>query len=495
MSKPLEAAGARPVAPAGRRSFILAACVMATFMAAVENTIVATAMPAIVADLGEFRLFSWVFAAYLLSQAVSVPVYGRLADLYGRKRVFFAGAGLFLVGSTLCGFAGGMPALIVFRIVQGLGAGAVQPVAYTIVGDIYTPAERARVQGVLSGTFGVAAVFGPLLGAFLVEHASWPIVFWVNLPVGAAAFAMLAVFYRERPQRRTIRVDLLGALLLVLGAGLVMLPLVQASQLSGGVLAVCLSAGGLALVALAWYERRIPDPMLPLRLWRNRVVALANGGGFAIGAAIMGVSAFLPTYVEAVMGRSATIAGMAYGAQSVSWAFASVAAGRLMIRTSYRASVLVGGAAIILGSAVLAAMTPASGPLWAGLGAFLMGIGLGFCNTTYLVAVQATVAHHERGAATSANLFLRTLGQASGAALFGAVVNYGVLRHAPDSGGAVERLLQPMLRGSLDPAVIAQLSGAMASSIRIVYLLCGLLGVIVIVLGLRLPVALRPADR
>jgi EmrB/QacA subfamily drug resistance transporter len=493
MSKPLEVAGARSPSPAGRRPLILAACVMATFMAAVENTIVATAMPTIVADLGEFHLFSWVFAAYLLSQAVSVPVYGRLADLYGRKRVFFAGAGLFLAGSTLCGVAHAMPALIVFRIVQGLGAGAVQPLAYTIVGDIYTPAERARVQGVLSGTFGVAAVVGPSLGAFLVEHASWPIVFWVNLPVGAAAFVMLAAFYRERPQRRAIRIDALGALLLMAGAALVMLPLVQAAQLSGGVLASCLAAGALALVGLAWHERRIADPMLPLRLWRNRVVALANAGGFTIGAAIMGVSTFLPTYVEAVMGGSAATAGIVLGAQPVGWAFASIAAGRLMIRTSYRVTLLAGGAAMILGSAVLAAMTPASGPLWAGLGALLMGGGLGFCNTTYLVAVQATVAQHERGAATSANLFLRTLGQASGAALFGAVVNYGVLWHAPDAGGAVERLLQPMLRGSLDPAVVAALGAAMAASIRIVYLLCGLLGVVVVVLGLRLPARLRPA--
>jgi fucose permease len=268
---------------------------------------------------------------------------------------------------------------------------------------------------------------------------------------------------------------------------------VQAAQLSGGVLAGCLAAGALALAGLAWHERRVVDPMLPLRLWRNRVFALANAGGFTIGAAIMGVSAFLPTYIEAVMGLSAATAGMVFGAQSVAWAFASIAAARVMIRTSYRVSVVVGGAVIILGGAVLAAMTPTSGPLWAALGAFLMGTGLGFCNTTYLVAVQAAVAHHERGAATSANLFLRTLGQASGAALFGAVVNYGVLRHAPDAGGAVERLLQPMLRGSLDPRVVAELGAAMAASIRIVYLLCGLLGVVVVVLGLRLPAALRPA--
>ena len=157
-----------------RRSLVLAATMMATFMAAVETSIVATAMPTIVAELGNFRLFSWVFAAYLLTQAVTIPIYGRLADLYGRKRVFFAGAGLFLTGSTLCGFAHDMPSLILFRALQGLGAGGVQPVAYTIVGDIYSPAERARVQGFLSAVFGVAALIGPSLGAFLVALVSWP---------------------------------------------------------------------------------------------------------------------------------------------------------------------------------------------------------------------------------------------------------------------------------------------------------------------------------
>ena len=204
---------------------------MATFMTAVETTIVATAMPTIVADLGDFHLFSWVFAVYLLTQAVSVPIYGRLADLYGRKRVFFAGAAVFLLGSTLCGFAHGMLALIAFRALQGIGAGGMQPVAYTIVGDIYTPAERARVQGFLSSVFGFSAIVGPTLGAFLVEHADWSVVFWINLPVGAIAVAMLAAFYREQPHARPPRVDYLASLLLMVSGGALMLAMIQGATL------------------------------------------------------------------------------------------------------------------------------------------------------------------------------------------------------------------------------------------------------------------------
>ena len=183
-----------------RRRLVLAACMMATFTAAVEITIVATAMPTIVANLHGARLYSWVFSAYLLTQAVTIPIYGRLADLHGRKRVFIIGSLLFLLGSALCGLANNMTTLIVFRALQGSGAGAVQPIAYTIVGDIYTPIERARIQGMLSAVFGVAAIAGPSLGAFLVEAGNWRYVFWVNLPISAAAIAMVLAFLRGKPR-------------------------------------------------------------------------------------------------------------------------------------------------------------------------------------------------------------------------------------------------------------------------------------------------------
>jgi EmrB/QacA subfamily drug resistance transporter len=364
-----------PKAVAGRRGLILAAAMMATFMTAVETTIVATAMPTIVADLGDFHLFSWVFAAYLLAQAVSIPIYGRLADLYGRKRIFFVGAGVFLVGSTLCGFAHGMLSLIAFRALQGIGAGAVQPVAYTIVGDIYSPTERARVQGFLSSVFGFAAVVGPTLGAFLVEHADWSIVFWINLPVGALAIAMLAAFYHETPHSRPPRIDYLASILLMLGGGALMMAMIQGGSLSPWMLAACLTVGVGALAGLVRRERHTEAPMLPFRLWRSSTIALGNLGSFAIGAVMISVSAFLPIYVQGVMGRGAATTGAVLGAMSISWAAASIVAGRVMLRTSYRVSALIGGAALVLGSVVLIGLTPTRGPAWAGAGALLVGNG------------------------------------------------------------------------------------------------------------------------
>ncbi|HXQ67048.1 MAG TPA: MDR family MFS transporter [Alphaproteobacteria bacterium] len=489
-------AAADAAAPAAmRRAPVLAACIIATFMAAVENTIVATAMPTIVADLGGFRLFSWVFAAYLLTQGISIPIYGRLADLYGRKRVFFAGTGLFLIGSTLCGFAWGMVPLIIFRALQGLGAGAVQPIAYTIAGDIYTPAERARVQGLLSGTFGVAAVIGPALGAFLVEQVSWSVVFWVNLPIGAAAIAMIALFLREELHKHRHRVDYLGSLLLVLGVGALMLALVQGGSLDRATLALAVAGGVGALAALAFYERRAAEPMLPLRLWRERVIAVGSLGGFTIGAIMMGIAAFLPTYVQGAMGLGAASAGFTLGAMSVSWALASVAAGRLMVRTSYRLTAVLDALGLMLGCAVLIALTPARGPLWAGGGAFLVGTGMGFCNTTYLVSVQASVSWQERGVATSANMFMRMVGQALGAAVFGAVLNLGIARAAPELTDAVNQLLDPAGRQALGAVKIARLTDIIAGALHEVYLIAGALALVTLVLGLALPRGLSPLSK
>ena len=474
-------------APNDQRNVVLAACMMATFMAAVENTIVATAMPTIVGDLGDFHLFSWVFSAYMLTQAVSVPVYGRLADLYGRKRMFFLGAGLFLVGSTLCGFARGMPSLIAFRFIQGIGAGAVQPIAYTIVADIYTPTERARIQGLLSGVFGVAAIIGPTLGGVLVQHASWSFIFWINIPIGAAAIGMLAIHFHEPPKGRAHQVDYLGALLLMVSAGAIMTALVQIGSLDRWIVLACGVFGVAAFIMLLAHERKTAEPVLPLKLWRTPVIALCNFGSLGMGAIVIGVSGFLPTYVQGVMGYNATIAGIAFAGTSVAWAIASFAAGAVIIRTSFRFSAVIGGSGIVLGSAILIAMTPTSGPVWAGVGASVMGTGLGFCNTTYLVAVQSAAARSERGAATSSNLFMRIVGQSVAAAVFGAVINVGIDIYDPQLAHVAERLMDPTVRGTFDAENLAHLTSTLSLALRNVYILSAAIGVAMLLIGRKLP--------
>ncbi len=465
---------------------------LAIFMTAIDSYIVATAMPTIVADLGGFRLFSWAFAAYLLAQAVSIPIYGRLADLYGRKRVFFAGTSIFLLGSALCGLAWGMVPLILFRALEGIGAGAVQPIATTIIGDIYGPVERARMQGYISGVFGVAAVIGPTLGAVVVEHLGWPVVFWVNLPIGAATFIMFGLFLHEDREPRRHRIDYFGSGLLVLGIGAPMLALVQIGQ-SGALTIVGLAATGVAaLVGLAANERRAAEPMLPVALWRNRVVAIGCLAGFFNGAVMMALSAFMPTYVQGAMGLTATASGVVLAASSVSWALASFAGGRLMIRTSYRLAATIGGVCLVAGSLVLIAIQPSSGLFLPSFGAFLLGVGMGFCNTAFIVSVQASVSWNERGMATSATMFMRIVGQSVGAAVFGAILNFGILRRMPEAGDAVNRLLSPAGRKTLGAAEIAHLSEAIAAALQNVYVVATLVAVVSLLLALALPARLSP---
>lgn len=478
-----------------RRPLVLAACVMATFMAAVESTIVATAMPTIIADLGGFNLFSWVFAVYLLSQAVAIPIYGRLADIYGRKRMFHVGAGLFLVGSTLCGFAPNMICLVAFRMLQGFGAGGVQPIAMTICGDIYTPSERARVQGLISSVFGVAAVAGPSLGAFLVEHVGWQTVFWVNLPIGAAALIMISAFLHEHVEKRSHQVDYLGSLLMMLAIASLMLVLVQGGSLPRPITIAACITGVALLAALLVHEARTREPMLPLELWRDRVIVIGSLGGGLAGAVMMGVSAFLPSYVQGALGRTPIVGGLVLGAMSVSWAFASIFGGRLMDRTSYRHSAVLGALSLLAGSVLLVMLTPLRGVPWATTGSLVMGVGMGLCNTAFIVSIQAAVPWRKRGAATSSCLFFRFIGQALGAASFGAVLNATILARAPDAVGQMNRLLEPTLRAGLAPAEQDRLIALVAAGMHNAYWLACALSVVLLLLVLWLPARLSPSQQ
>ncbi|WP_428484674.1 MDR family MFS transporter [Rhodopila sp.] len=485
-------AGNLPHVPVAGRRLVLAACLMATFMAAVESSIIATAIPTLVGDLGGFSLFSWVFTVYLLTQAVSIPIYGRLADLHGRKKVFFFGAGLFLAGSTLCGFAWGMVPLICFRALQGFGAGAVQPIAATILGDIYTPAERAKVQGLVASVFGVSAVVGPSLGAFLIEHMSWPVVFWVNLPIGALAIVMIAVFLREHVQPRPHQIDWLGSLLLLVAISTLLLALVQGGTFSRFTLAVVSASGIAALAALYLHERTTREPMLPLELWRIRVIVVGSLGNGSAGAVMTGVAAFLPTYVQGAMGRSALAGGLVLGAMSVSWALASIVGGRIMVRTSYRLVASLGGALLVAGCLILVLLTPANGPVWAAAGSFVIGIGMGFCSTVFIVSVQASVPWHQRGAATSSTMFLRFIGQSIGVAGCGAVLNATVLHLDPAAVAKVASLLDPTTRSAMTLAELANLTHVVAQSLHNAYLLATAFAVATLVIALQLPARLSP---
>jgi EmrB/QacA subfamily drug resistance transporter len=475
-----------------RRSWVLGAAIATILISAIEATIIATVMPTIVGELGGFDLLSWAFTAYLLTQAATIPIYGRLADVFGRKPVLLTAISLFLIGSVLCGFAWSMTSLIGFRALQGIGAGGLVPIALTIVGDLFTPAERARVQGWLSSVWAVGAIIGPMLGAFLVTHTIWPMVFWINVPIGGIAAVMLMVTLREQLQHRRHRIDYLGSALMILATSTLMFALVDAAKLRLDVLAGLIFAAVVLLAFFVLHERRTSEPMLPVALWRNPIVAGGNAAFLALGAVLMGSTAFLSLYVQGVMGRSAVVAGFTLAAPSVSWPLGSLLGGRLMLRASYRTTVLTGMLPLVTGSLMMIALDPTRGPLWAALGAALIGIGMGFTNNTFQVAIQSTVDWGQRGIATATTVFSRIIGQALGAAVFGGLLNASLPVAIIGGDDVLARALDPSLRRSLPPAEVARLTQALAHGLHHVYLLTGLLVLLVAAMALHLPAGLSP---
>lgn len=457
-------------------------------LAAIEGTIVATAMPSIVASVGGFEFYAWVFAAFLLAQATSTPLYGRLADMHGRKPVLLAGIVLFLIGSVLCGFATTMPMLVGFRLVQGFGAGAIYPVVSTLVGDLYAVADRGRAQGYLSSVWGVSAVLGPLLGGALVERAHWAYVFWFNVPFGLAALLGLGLFLHESIERSGQHLDLLSAVQMFAVIGAFILLVSEGPQL-GWLAAVALGATTLGVGTLfVRRQLRSAAPLLGVDLWRDRMILVSDAATFAGGMLMIGLITYSPTYVQGVMGYSPTVAGLTLTTMSVGWTLASLVAGRLIVPFGPAATARVGGAVAALGGLLYLLVTAARGPWWVALASLAVGVGLGFIMTTMIVTIQSSVGWERRGSATAANMLMRLLGNSVGAAVLGAVLNLALAARAGDGGAAVLAQVQALLdpAGPSAATDVATL-GLLAASLHVVYVGVFAIGVLVFVLTLVMP--------
>lgn len=459
-----------------------------SFVSAIEVTIVATAMPTIVGALGDFDLFSWVFTAYLLTQGVTVPIYGRLCDFYGRKRVLYFGLVFFVLGSLLCGFAWSMPTLIAFRVVQGLGGGSLAVVSQTMVSDLYPPAERAKVQGYISGTFATAAFVGPLAGAFIVAHWPWPWVFWVNLPLCVLIVAMLEATFVEDVELHSHKIDYLGSLLMALTTFFLMYALTRAATLPAATIALLLASAVISFVLLLLQEKRAREPILPLDIWRNRIVVLANAMSASLGGMQMAVTAFLPAFIQGVMGENPVHAGLALTAMSFAWPTGGFIAGRALLHMSYRRSSSLGSIVLIAGTLMMALLSLSFGANWAIASAFLMGLGMGLTNMGFFVAIQANVDWHQRGLVTATFNYSRIIGQSIGTAVFGGIVNGALGGHLEGGNGdVVSRILDPDLRASLSPAQYAPLLDAFAGAVHVIFRIDVVLAVLVGLYALSLP--------
>lgn len=444
------------------RPFIIAAIMTAQVMVAIEATIVSTVMPQIVADLSGLDLYSWVFSSFLLAQTTMTVVFGKLADVIGRRPMMLLGIAIFLLGSLLAGFAPSMPWLIAFRLIQGIGAAAIQPLCVIIVADYYPAAERGRVQGYLASVWAIAAVLGPMAGGLIIHHLPWSWIFWINLPIGLAAAAIFLRFMRHDTPHQRPSIDVLGALLFTAAMASLMMVLSDAANLPPGwawkLLAVCVAAS----IGFVWQERRVADPMVSFALWGGRAIASTNTATLLAGMALLGLTTFLPMYAQGVLHQTPIVAGMVLTLIMFGWPCGATVAARGFTRTGLRPVMVAGSVFIPAGALFMVFLHPGSSPVQAGIGSLIMGFGMGLLSISSLILIPEIVDRSQQGSAMASNLFSRNLGSTLGAALFGAVLNYGLnnnrtgspitsdqIKHALEFNDARSELVSEVLQHSL----------------------------------------------
>ncbi len=503
------------IGPSRARAIITIGLMLGMLIAAMESTVISTAMPTVIGDLHGIHLYPWVFSAYLLTSTATVPIYGKLADLFGRRRIFLIATGIFLLGSMLSGASHSMPQLIAFRAIQGLGAGGVMPLTLTVIGDLYALRERARVQGLFTGMWGFASLSGPILGAALTEQLSWRWVFYVNLPFGLLAMFLVGNFLREpnhandrhlegeneedkqgeinNERSRKTRVDMDYPGLILMTAGVVAL-LWLLLQLGTGLSLFAPSALALLTLTLVLItaflrqEKRASEPLLPLALFANPIIAASTVGNILIGTMMYSIDSFMPLFMQGVRGGTAHSASLVLTPLVLLWALSAYAGAKALSRFGFRKVATFGAACILLsalGLALISAQTPT--PIIVALMA-LLGTGMGPCSMAFLVSAQNAVAWQQRGVVTASSQFFRMISGTVGVGALGAVLNahLAAALNAPLSGTpqtttvgfTPNDLLNAQARAHLSPALLASAEHALASGLHRVFLLLAVLALV-----------------
>ncbi len=478
------------------------------FIAALEATVVGTAMPTVIAALGGINRYSWVFSAYLVTSTVTVPVWGKLSDLYGRRLLYQLGISVFLIGTLLSGISNSMTELIIFRAIQGLGAGALVPLGMTIIGDIYTLEERAKMQAYFGGVWGLSSVVGPIVGGFITDQISWRWVFFINLPVGVLAAIIIGLSLKEPQRTEKPKIDYTGAALLMIAISLLMFALVEGGATLATFLRfenVLLISGAILLLVIFFFvEKRAKDPIIPFELFKNRTVSVSVSAGFLGGVAMFGAISFIPLFAQGALGLSATQAGSLLTPLMLSWVSMSVIGGRLLLKTGYRNITIIGFCVLSIGFVFLAMFQRETPRFWLYFDLVLIGAGLGLTMLTLLIAVQQAVERSKLGIATSLNQFSRAIGGAFGVAIMGAFLTAALaasLTSAAQNGNAnlsVEQaqsfaenpnaLVDPAAKVKISPETLNVLQQAMADSIHRVFWVGAILSVLAFGVSFLLPV-------
>lgn len=479
-------------------------------LAALDQTIVGTALPTIVGELGGINHYSWVVTAYLLASTASTPLYGKMADLYGRRPVFLFSIGTFLLGSLLAGLSQDMTQLIVTRGVQGLGAGGLMTLAFTIISDVVSPRERGRYQGLFGAVFGLSSVAGPLVGGYFAE-TDWRWIFYINVPLGILAIVVCSRVLRLIPfTRRDHSIDWLGAALLVAGVSSLLLALSWGGNeyaWGSGVIIGLFVAGAVLGVLFVLQEARVAEPILPLRLFRSATFALANSAGFVLGLVMFGSIIFIPLYLQIVRGASPTRSGLLMLPMMAGIIVTSVLTGRAMSRIGRYKWFPVSGAAVLLVGMLLFTRLEVDTSLWVAFGFMVViGVGLGLCMQSLILAVQNSVSMRDLGAGTSSATFFRSLGGSFGVAILGAVLSSRLTSELADrlpgaiavlppeqqaavaaSGGADVSVNDPATILALPAPVRAAVQAAFVESLHLVFLTTGLIAIVAVLVTLALP--------
>lgn len=469
---------------------------LAILMASLEGTVVGTAMPTVIASLGGIEIYSWVFAAYILASTVMTPIWGKMADLIGRRPAMFGGLALFVIGSALSGAAHSMPQLILFRIVQGLGAAAIFPIGMTIVSDLLSLEQRAKMIPLFSGMWGLASLIGPAMGGYLTKYSrwSWRACFYLIIPFGLVAGVLIWLSYREKFERRaTIVIDYGGAVTLSAALVLLLLIVERGAEFPWW---INLAAVAICLVLILLFiriEQKHPEPLLPLDLFRNRMVSITMLHGFFVMMALIGSISFLPLFVQAVIGTDAAEAGRVLTPLILPWVATAIIGGRLIIRFGYRPLVLAGMVSMLIGAGLLANVSTATTRAGLTLDVIFLGIGGGLTVATLLLGAQHSVSRFQLGVTTASVQFARSIGAGIGTGIMGALMNWKLRNSLVGAPAEIAKfanhseigsIVRPETRASLSPAAAAFLRNALAGSLRVafVFVLGGIIAATVIAL-------------
>lgn len=498
----------------GRRWAVTAGVMVGMFIAALEATVVGTAMPTVIASLGGLNHYSWVFSAYLVTSTVTVPVWGKLSDLYGRRVLYQIGIAIFLLGSILSGLSGSMMQLIVFRAIQGLGAGALVPLGMTIIGDIFTLEERAKMQAYFSGVWGLSSIIGPVIGGFITDQISWRWVFYINVPIGIIAALIIGFALKEPKLTEKPNVDYAGAGLLMLAISLLMLALVEGSASIATLLTtqniLLIGSSIVLLLIFVKVEKSATDPIIPFELFKNRTISVSVTAGFLAGVAMFGAISFVPLFAQGALGATATEAGSLLTPLMLSWVAMSIIGGRVLLKVGYKKLALAGFTVLTIGFVLIANFERETARVWLYVYLACIGAGLGMTMLTLLIAVQESVSRKKLGVATSLSQFSRAIGGAFGVAIMGAFLTVGLANQlnavaetnpnitpaqAAQYASNPNAVIDPQAKAKIPAETLEVLQEAMAVSIHKVFRVGAVLSLLALLVTFLLPEEIDTSER